>query len=517
MYITPNTKIYLLRGVPLDSLNINTLSWEKYGSITSQKLAQFNYFLSKKVVGIEDSQFQRVDNKTLKFRGNVTSLYNCNYMMFNNASFENKWFYAFIDSVKYINNDTVEVTYSIDYIQTWYFEYSYQECFIERTHTKIDTIGSNIQPETISTGEYVYNGYRQITELSEMCVIVAIVDKDALAYGGALYDGIYGGAALYVFIIDNTINEKIKKILDNYKEKPDAVLSIYVCPRSIIGNFTDGGLLPTRRKANKINVKEKPITTDDTLDGYKPKNNKLYTYPFNFYHVDNASGSELNLPYEFFKNLTPEFEISGTITQPVSCVLRPFNYKNASITDNTQSLSLTNYPICSWQSDAYEAWIAQNSIPMLTSNLNSMGMSMLLPIAPEITMAMGITKVISHLASTYQASIKADLCKGNISNCSVNVSNEKQQFYGGRCCVRNEQAKVIDNFFSRYGYAINKVEKPSRYNRQKFTYIKTVDCAINGSIPQNHKKEIEKIHDNGITFFVSSSDIGNYTLENNVL
>ena len=54
---------------------------------------------------------------------NVEALYNCNYLAFQNASFGGKWFYAFIDSVEYVNNVTSEVTYTIDVMQTWHFQY----------------------------------------------------------------------------------------------------------------------------------------------------------------------------------------------------------------------------------------------------------------------------------------------------------------------------------------------------------------------------------------------------------
>lgn len=45
---------------------------------------------------------------------NAENLYDCNYIMFQNASFGTKWFYAFITSVAYENNETSRITMEID-------------------------------------------------------------------------------------------------------------------------------------------------------------------------------------------------------------------------------------------------------------------------------------------------------------------------------------------------------------------------------------------------------------------
>lgn len=96
---------------------------------------------------------------------------------------------------------------------------------------------------------------------------------------------------------------------------------MYMFPKIFIGgSIPDTHRLGYGGNATKTTVKLAGVSTDDTIDGYKPKNKKLYTYPYNFYHVDNASGSELSLRYEFFENNTPVVEISGTVTQPVIAI-----------------------------------------------------------------------------------------------------------------------------------------------------------------------------------------------------
>lgn len=58
----------------------------------------------------------------------------CDYMSFVNPSFENKIFYAKIVNYEYVNNNTTEITYSIDYFQTYMFDVQYEQGIIEREH-----------------------------------------------------------------------------------------------------------------------------------------------------------------------------------------------------------------------------------------------------------------------------------------------------------------------------------------------------------------------------------------------
>ena len=58
----------------------------------------------------------------------------CNYLSFSNPSFDGKIIYARIVDYEYINNECVEISYAIDYWQTWMFDCNYDDSFIEREH-----------------------------------------------------------------------------------------------------------------------------------------------------------------------------------------------------------------------------------------------------------------------------------------------------------------------------------------------------------------------------------------------
>lgn len=44
----------------------------------------------------------------------------------------NKWFYAFITNMTYVNDNRTDITITTDVFQTWQFDINFKESFIER-------------------------------------------------------------------------------------------------------------------------------------------------------------------------------------------------------------------------------------------------------------------------------------------------------------------------------------------------------------------------------------------------
>lgn len=164
-YVEPNSivKIYTtdISGapVPFDPNMENTVLF-----VSAEQ--QYNYLEAFRPITLTKNSYTRVTRGVIKigFENDITSevykdkiiaaVYNANYMAFKNTSFENKWFYAFIDSAEYLNNNTVTIVYHIDPIQTYMFDWSFNQCLIEREHTVTDNFGEHTLPEGLETGEY---------------------------------------------------------------------------------------------------------------------------------------------------------------------------------------------------------------------------------------------------------------------------------------------------------------------------------------------------------------------------
>lgn len=512
MYIQPTTNIRLLKDVPLDTTYDHTIYFENSTS-------QYNYFINLQKYNLTNYTYQRVKRGVARVGIKADNLYDCNYMMFQNTSYGNKWFYAFITAVEFVNNECADIYFELDVMQTWFFDCEPDYCFVEREHTNTDVIGEHIEPENVDCGEYVYNGYGKITQvLDPLCVIVMISDTSENP-DGTLYDGIYGGCTLFAYNTNDT--DSIRAKLEEYNQKPEAIVGMYMCPVIATGGAieTGGTKIIYSDGSFTINVEQDAITDSLTLDGYKPKNKKLYTYPYNFLEVSSGKSAK-TYRYEFFDNLTAKLKIDVPITMPLQIALRPTNYKGSGdLTMNAETLILDDYPMCSWNTDAFRAWLAQNSLPIATT-VAGVGLSAVLGVAgvtfPPLGTLMGVNAVTNLLGQGYRASISADITGGNINSGNVDVASGNKTFFGGRCSVSNQYAKMIDNYFTMFGYAVKTVKKPNRNSRPHWNYVKTVGATVTGSVPSDDMKKICSIYDKGITFWKNGSEVGQYNLDNTV-
>ena len=168
-YIEPNSTIKIFttnqpdgKGSPIP-FDVNMENTVIFTSLEQQE----NYMNAFYPVMLEKNSYARVNRGSIKVGLTkdvlqtifvdkiIASVYNANYMAFKNTSFENKWFYCFIDSTEYVNNNTVVINYHIDPIQTYMFDYTFNQCLIEREHTVSDTFGEHTLPEGLETGPYM--------------------------------------------------------------------------------------------------------------------------------------------------------------------------------------------------------------------------------------------------------------------------------------------------------------------------------------------------------------------------
>lgn len=517
MYIEPGTNIRLLHNVPLDTTYDHTIYF-------SNATAQASYFSGLTKYNLNGYTYQRVNKGVARVGIKADSIYDCNYMMFQNTNFGSKWFYAFITKIEYVNNVTSEITFEIDVMQTWFFDCEPDYCFVERIHTATDVIGEHIEPENLDVGEYVFNSYGALqADISSLCVIVAVIDKNE-TLNGNLYDGIYGAATLKAF--NSTDVSGINEFLYSYIQQYDNIISIYIVPKFCIKvSVPSGGVeLSSGETGNGVDLELGYANDSDgsgTIDGYEPKNKKLFTYPYNFYHIDNANGGSMALRFEFFTGGNVKVRIESTVTQPVQLACRPKYYKGVNQIDqpnNCECLTIGNFPICSWSVDSYQAWLAQNSIPLAANT--GLGAASLAAgalvggvAAPAIAVS-GVALAANTLMQGYRASIASDIVKGSANNGGVNTAHKNNNFYGGRMSITAEYAKMIDDYFNMYGYAVKCTMKPNRNARPHWTYVKTINCTVTGSVPCDDMRRICDIYNSGITFWANGSEVGNYTLDN---
>lgn len=509
MYIQPQTNIRILKDVPLDTTYAHTIY---FGSASDQQ----NYFVGKQKYNLGSYTYQRVNKGIARVGIKADSLYDCNYMMFQNTAYGTKWFYAFITSVEFVNNECSEITFELDVMQTWFFDYNMEYSLVEREHVTDDVAGFHIEPENVELGEYVFNDYKDLSAVLKPLAVYILVNDTDESSSGNLYDGVYGGCTLYAYNTDDVSG--INTLINNYNQKPDAIVGMYMAPVIGTGQAIPSGGLTLKYSANAYTVNgeaEAMNVGSWEIDGYKPKNRKMFTYPYNFFSIGNNDGSSLALRYEFFDDRKPQWSIRVPVTMPIQCTLRPKNYKGSAGVFPNETLTLSNYPMCSWSTDAFRAWLAQNAIPII-ANAGVKGATGLavggLPMAGVSLLSSATNAIVSG----YHASIQADITKGNQNHGNNNVASGLQSFYGGRCSITNQYARVIDEYFTMFGYAIHRVKIPNRNGRPHWNYVKTIGCNIVGSVPADDMRKICNIYDAGVTFWKNGNEVGNYSLDNTI-
>ena len=204
----------------------------------------------------------------------------------------------------------------------------------------------------------------------------------------------------------------------------------------------------------------------------------------------------------------------------MSVRLVPRNY-NGIAENYEEGLNLGKLPICAWSNDVYTNWLTQNAVNVgvsVASSLLQVGAGVALMATGAGAMAgagsitSGLLGVAGSVGSVYQHSLQPPQAEGNINNGDVNFSSKNLTFTAYQMTVKREYAIMIDSFFDMFGYKTARWKVPNKKHRAKYWYTKTIDVNIDGAIPANDMREIKNCYNNGVTFWVNPSEIGNYSI-----
>lgn len=517
MAITPQSQLFLLK-VPISLDNKNQLTFRN-------SISQRDYFASLTHLQAGSFSYIRKDN-IIRFPAHIDNIIEFNYVMYQNENYTNKWFYAFITNMEYVNDNMTNIYIKTDVFQTWQFNLIYKRMFVEREHVNDDIVGKYTVPENVETGDYIVDEIIRFSDLDDFKYVIQVTewstsgDKPlATNFGGIFYAG---GA----YICDNI--SQVVNILQQFANdgKSDSVYGLYMCPSLLINN-TSGSLQYSGQNSPMYGVMN--IDKPRSLHGYTPVNKKLLTFPYCFLTVSNNNGSSNNFMYDLFYEIDESpnqciFNIKGVPTIGTSTKCVPFNYKNGNEEDNEEEGIIGGkFPTLSWSEDAYINWLTQNAVNIgigTASNLLTIvgGLGMMATgsgaIAGASSIVSGSLGIASQLGQIYEHSLTPNSAQGNTNCGDINSCTNANTFYFYKKCIKNEYAKIIDDFFTMFGYKINSVKIPNINGRPNWNYVKTIDANITANIPQNDLIEIKEIFNNGVTFWHNPSTFLNYSQNN---
>lgn len=360
MYIVPNTTIYILNNIPLNKSYEHTVYYP-------DKDAQAQAFMAYKKYTLTDYSYQRSQLGTIRVALKYEQLIDCNYLMFKNTNFENKWFYAFITGIGYVSNDVTDVYYDLDVMQTWCYDYEFMPTFVDRQHSKTDALYENTQPEGLELG-CVY-GFEEKVKLYPMNVsgdayflILATTSPDGRhPVPKVVHDSLF---SLYTRVgnIDDSINT-LKTFINNGLESN--IVAIYSCPPD--SQLTlDGGYV-----------------RGQSIGAYHPRNYKLFTYPYSFLCAYNGLGQEMELHFENFRdangNPPSDFKyeysfraLTTQLPQPQSNLLVKNYLGYGGYQFQYYTLTYNVFPTGAFSGDTFKVWLAQNK-NTYSASLNAIG------------------------------------------------------------------------------------------------------------------------------------------------
>lgn len=518
--VAPDSTIRLLRcGLRLDNFN----------QLTHANLeAQTNYFLSLTYLSDSNLSYVRKDDVIkvglsdgLTFEDILTY----NYLMYKNTHYENKWFYAYITNVRYINDATCEISFETDYFQTWQFDIVYRQSFIEREHVNNDGVGLHTVPENVEMGEYIANSVDHDNIGDYIYLIGATTKADGSNIDGdsvrffTNVNGIPYAGFIYAFNNPDYFTQVLRSYdSGGYK---DNVYAVWIASRWAIDDTVPNGQW---RGDGTPHIMQQGVTKPSTINGYTPKNNKLFSYPYRYLLLSNNCGQANILHYEGWNgNCSFNEYFSATVGGDTKIV--PTNYYGVS-ESHENAIQGGRFPTLSWSADLFTNWMSQNAVNIgigqATSALSIVAGTALIATGAGAgigagLIAGGIGGIANSMMTQYQHSFDPTSARGNTNSSGLNVSANEDGFYFYHMSIKSEYAQIIDNYFSAYGYKVNRIGTPHIHVRTNWDFLKTINANLGGNIPEQDLKALRSMFDTGVTFWHNSATFLNYSATNNII
>lgn len=571
-YIVPNSNIQILNQVPIDMSNTHTLYFSgivdqvnyfaskvKYSFTSCTYTRQTPGYVKLPVSAdrVFDCNYLRYQNTYFSDKWFYAFITNVEYISNNVCGIHfiidnlQTWFFemhlgeCYIDR-QHSTTDNPGDNLIPENLETGEYMYVDNNLDWSKTFTSYDVLALTTFSSTYTTsGEWVFTREQ-----------------------GTYRFGIYSGLNIRVFRqIENAdtvtlLSSFLTAATETYGEE-NGIVSLVMIPHDSL----DEQLNPAQ-----ISQTIPKITT---LDGYAPVNKKMLTSPYCFIELSNCEGATAVLPQEYFGGTNPnvcQFMITFNITAAPVAFCVPINYKGSEY-NYSEGMYINNFPQCSYNTDLFKAYMAQSLVGTLGQNFTDLINSAVgAPTSRQMTdaskyrgLSQGSRSSIKYYDRNTSENI-ADITRGFLKDGGAGVigglgavgtvgavltgnagdilgqvynsmstlysksiaathnngantpdylcSNRLKGFWLFHRTIRNEFARKIDAYFTRFGYAQHTIAVPNIRARTRFTFVKTVDCHVDGNIPSEAVDSIQSIFDGGITFWADHDNVGNYSLDN---
>ena len=522
--ITPDSDIYLIKS-PLEMDSKHQISFANASD-------QYNYFLTLPKLYMGDATYMRKDGR-LYFEGAYDTCLTYNYCMYKNTNYSNKWFYAYVTDIRYESNNSCSCQLKTDVFQTWMFDYTIKKSFCERfmPARQYDTVGRYTYPEDLELGDYVANNYVEIADFKTQNLVVGCTadytDLDKSVTG--IYQGIPTGCGYYYTTKDASGATAVKQWLQDLTDatKESAIVSLFLAP-SFLCTSTDVTDIKKVNNSTTAGVLDYTITNSVSgLNGYIPKNNKLYTYPYYFTLVTNGSGGSSIIKPELWDTSSHVYRVYSALTPGCSVIGMPKDYAGRDIAWE-ESLPLAKYPQLNYSTDQFINWQTQQGLNntfqkvsgafgaySAIGNVQTSGSSLATANLPVVgNIASSLMQVASAIKQEQLAELVPAQFSGNVNCGDVWSSANEITYRFNFMSIRSEFAQRIDEYFEMFGYRVNRVMTINTNTRSNWNFVKTIDVNMTGDIPERDLQELKDLYNGGFTIWHTTTHFMDYSQTN---
>lgn len=270
--------------------------------------------------------------------------------------------------------------------------------------------------------------------------------------------------------------------------------------------------------AHDYDEERKSVYQETTIDGYTPRNNKCFCFPYCYLVLTNNCGENItlkweNFDYSGFDNIHVQFEIYETGSESPCFTVYPVRY--AGLTNNLHyGVSYNNFPQLPWSYDVFSNWFAlhENStmFNLYSNTFNTLADAVVGDFSSAVHEA---TNAVSHHLQLLDMQKKPRQQRGNVQG-NFLMHSKNAGIYVNKMVAKLEYIEMIDDYFTRFGYQVNTTKAITITNRENFDYVQTTDCNLTGDIPQEDIEELEAIFDRGLTIWHNENTYGDWNVSN---
>lgn len=548
----PSTELCLL-NVPLTDDYSNTLWFPNVATQTAymqthvvKRITAFNYIKKDNAVVIE---------------GDVDSYYNCNYVMYRNNTITTKWFYAFILRTEWASSHSTRLYLATDVIQTWFFNITYFDSYVDRCHSDTDLPGDNIVPEDFGMGGA--GGYYQVgsQDLTPNAITVfATTDSSGNPVSPFDNTGIFSGSGSVKrgdynkTDLANTLNAYVRtgmasaiSRIQQWPENHDQIVSYAKRPTHLdcLGRTGLTTYIPTNKKL----LSGAFITGYFSMYGQEMEFNPEYINGANInakISVDETSGTvgvmltnygnvnistmcltavipEATWAYNEYKNNWNYHGASNSIMTNRLSQQRTVN-KITSVADSVASAIGTAGAITDVVDNFGAKGLVSNLISAdsgFTNMINDVGKAVssasntVGSISNAIINTSGLDEITQNL--TYMQECYNAPAVGNVSQSNIFITSKKTALSYGFKVPPLDVVERCDKYLTVYGYKQSVFRSINLHARASWTFIRVPALNAYGSFPDEDLNIIKSAFKRGIFFWSYTATVGDFSQNNMIV